>query len=72
MASLAIRLRSQEPLTMAMMAMFLQIGTGDVRKDILVLTVIHAAVQKLGIDPRSVFLESEVRTSLSLRLISLS
>jgi hypothetical protein len=34
MASLAIRLRSQEPLTMAMMAMFLQIGTGDVREDI--------------------------------------
>jgi hypothetical protein len=58
MASLAIGLRSQEPLTMATMAMFLQIGTGDVREDILVLTVIHAAAQKLGIDPRSVFLES--------------
>jgi hypothetical protein len=61
MASLAIRLRSQEPLTMAMMAMFLQIGTGDVREDIVVLTVIHAAAQKLGIDPRSVFLESARR-----------
>jgi hypothetical protein len=43
---------------MAIMAMFLQIGTGDVREDIVVLTVIHAAAQKLGIDPRFVFLES--------------
>jgi len=58
MASLAIRLRSQEPLMIAMMAMFLQIGTGDVREDILRLTLIHAAAQKLGIDPRCVFLES--------------
>jgi hypothetical protein len=43
---------------MAMMAMFLPIGTGDVREDILRLTLIHAAAQKLGIDPRFVFLES--------------
>jgi hypothetical protein len=34
MASLAIRLRSQEPLMMAMMTMLLQIGTEDVREDI--------------------------------------
>ena len=58
MASIAIRLRSQEPLMMGMMALFLQIGTGDVREDILRLTLIHAAAQKLGIDPRFVFLES--------------
>jgi hypothetical protein len=43
---------------MGMMAMFLPIGTGDVREDILRLTLIHAAAQKLGIDPRLVFLES--------------
>jgi hypothetical protein len=43
---------------MGMMGMFLQIGTGDVREDILRLTLIHAAVQKLGIDPCFVFLES--------------
>jgi hypothetical protein len=43
---------------MGIMAMFLQTGTGDVAEDILVLTVIRAAAQKLGIDPRSVFLES--------------
>jgi hypothetical protein len=30
---------------MAMMAMLLQIGTGDVREDILVLTVIRTAAQ---------------------------
>jgi hypothetical protein len=58
MASLAIRLRSQEPLTMAMMAMFLQIGTGDMREDILILTLIYTAAHKLGLDPRSLFLGS--------------
>jgi hypothetical protein len=58
MASLAVRLKSQDPLIMAMMAMFLQIGTGDVREDILRLTLIHAAARKIGIDPRFVFLES--------------
>ena len=41
-----------------MMGMFLQIGVSDVREDILRLTLIHAAALKLGIDPRSVFLES--------------
>jgi hypothetical protein len=40
-------------LMMGMMAMFLQIGTGDV-EDILRLTLIHAAAQKLGIDPRCI------------------
>jgi hypothetical protein len=40
-----------------MTAMFLQIGTGDVREDIIVLTLIHAAAEKLGADPRFVFLE---------------
>jgi hypothetical protein len=58
MASLAIRLKSQEPLMMAMMALFLQIGTGDVREDILRLTLVYAAARKLGIDPRFVFFES--------------
>ena len=58
MASLAIRLKSQEPLMMAMMALFLQIGTGDVREDILRLTLVYAATHKLGIDPRFLFLES--------------
>jgi hypothetical protein len=58
MASLAVRLNSQEPLMTAMTAMYLQIGTGDVREDIIVLTLIHAAAEKLGADPRFVFLES--------------
>lgn len=58
MASLAVRLNSQGPLMTAMTAMFLQIGTGDVREDILRLTLVYAAAQKLGIDPRFVFLES--------------
>jgi hypothetical protein len=38
--------------------LFLQIGARDVREDILVLTVIHAAAQKLGIDPCFIFVES--------------
>jgi len=58
MASLAVRAKSQEPLMQAMMAMFLQIGIGDVREDILILTLIYAAANKLGLDPRSVFLGS--------------
>jgi hypothetical protein len=58
MASLAIRLKSRELLMLAMIAMFLQIGIGDVREDIAILTLIHAAAQKLGIDPRFVFVES--------------
>ena len=58
MASLAVRLNSQEPLMMAMMAMFLQIGIGDVREDIIILTLIHAAAEKISSDPRFVFLES--------------
>jgi hypothetical protein len=64
MASLAIRQRSQEPLMMGMVAIFLQVGTGDVREDILILTLIHAAAQKLGIDPRSVFLESARKSGM--------
>jgi acetaldehyde dehydrogenase (acetylating) len=43
---------------LGMAAMFLQIGIGDVREDIIRLTLIHAVAQKVGIDPRSVFLES--------------
>jgi hypothetical protein len=58
MASLAIRLKSREPLMLAMMAMFLQIGIGDVREDIIRLSLVHAAAEKLEIDPRSVFMES--------------
>jgi hypothetical protein len=58
MASLAVRLNSYEPLMTAMMAMFLQIGIGDVREDIIILTLIHAATEKLGSDPRFIFLES--------------
>jgi hypothetical protein len=58
MASLAIRLESREPLMLAMIAMFLQIGIGDVREDIIRLSLVHAAAQKLEIDPRSVFMES--------------
>jgi hypothetical protein len=58
MASLAIRLKSREPLMLGMIAMFLQIGTGDVREDILRLALVHAAAQKIGMDPRSLFMES--------------
>jgi hypothetical protein len=58
MASLAIRAKSQEPLMLAMTAMFLQIGIGDVREDILILTLIYTAAHKLGLDPRSVFMGS--------------
>lgn len=58
MASLAIRAKSQEPLIVAMMAMFLQIGVGDVREDIVILILIYAAAHKLGLDPRSVFMEA--------------
>jgi hypothetical protein len=58
MASFAVRIKSLEPLMMAMMAMFLQIGIGDVREDILRLTLVHAAAQKIGVDPRFVFMES--------------
>lgn len=50
---------------MAMMAMFLQIGTGDVREDISILTLVHAAVHKLGLDPRAVFTGSAQQFGLT-------
>ena len=65
MVSFAIRSRSQDPLRMAMMAMFLQIGIGDVREDILILTLVYAAAEKLGMNPRSVFLDSAQQFGLS-------
>jgi hypothetical protein len=58
MASFAVRGKSYEPLMIALLAMFLQIGVGDVREDILCLTLVHAAAQKIGVDPRFVFMES--------------
>ena len=58
MASLAIRAKSQEPLIVAMMAMFLQIDVGDVREDIVILILTYAAAHKFGLDPRSVFMEA--------------
>ncbi|HKX84484.1 MAG TPA: hypothetical protein VJL58_09710, partial [Pyrinomonadaceae bacterium] len=58
MASLAVRLNSHKPLMTAMIAMFLQIGIGDVREDIIVLTLIHDASKRVGTDPGFVFLES--------------
>jgi len=58
MTSLAIRSKCRKRLLQGMFAMFVQIGIGDVREDVVILTLVHAAAVKLGLSPRDLFWDS--------------